>query len=44
MKKSLVESNTVVFRDASLPGYELRSRDTELTVTRVGSSELAVAE
>jgi hypothetical protein len=31
IKKSSVEKNGVEFRDASLPGYELGSRGTELS-------------
>jgi hypothetical protein len=31
IKKSSIEKNGVEFRDASLPGYELRSRGIELS-------------
>jgi hypothetical protein len=41
IKKSSVESSGVVFRDASLPGYELESRGIELNlVSGIGSCRI----
>jgi hypothetical protein len=43
IKKSLAESNRVEFREASLPGYELGSRGTELSrVFGIGSCRIMV--